>query len=123
MYCTHCGASNKERATECGQCGQPLTAAPIAETIPNYLVQAILLAVFSPCCCLFLGTPFGIVAAVYASQVNSKIAIQDLEGARHNSQLARNWCWAAFGCDLFGIIIIVLSYLFGFLDPLKDHLH
>jgi len=41
----------------------------MAETkaVPNYLVQAILCTI---CCCL----PFGIVAIVYAAQVNGKVA-------------------------------------------------
>ena len=41
-----------------------------SRNIPNYLVQAILTTLF---CCL----PFGIVAIVYAAQVNTKIEAGD----------------------------------------------
>ncbi|NER07984.1 MAG: CD225/dispanin family protein [Okeania sp. SIO3C4] len=39
---------------------------PSKENVPSYLTQAILITVF---CCL----PFGIVAIVYAAQVNSRL--------------------------------------------------
>ncbi|HJT25079.1 MAG TPA: CD225/dispanin family protein [bacterium] len=113
MYCTHCGASNKEKAAECVKCGKPLSAAPTAESIPTYLVQAILTAV---CCCV----PFGIVAIVYAAQVNSKIQAQDLEGARNCSRLAKIWSWVAFGCGLMGGILYLLLSVVG---AALDHSH
>jgi hypothetical protein len=69
----------------------PLEAAP--GYIPNYLVQAILCTL---CCCL----PFGIVAIVYAAQVNSKLAGGDFHGALNASQNARTWCWVAFALGL-----------------------
>ncbi|HUP47556.1 MAG TPA: CD225/dispanin family protein [Thermoanaerobaculia bacterium] len=63
-------------------------AAPPA--VPNYLVPAILVTL---CCCV----PFGIVAIVYAAQVNSKLAAGDLPGAVDASNKAKMWSWIAFG--------------------------
>jgi hypothetical protein len=56
--------------------------------LKNYLVQAILLTL---CCCL----PVGIVALVYSTQVNSKLALGDVAGAQVASDKARMWCWIA----------------------------
>ena len=61
--------------------------------IPNYLVQSILCTL---CCCL----PRGIVAIVYAAQVNSKLAAGDHRGALDASQNARTWCWVALALGL-----------------------
>ncbi len=90
-----------------------LTAAPATEAIPNYLVQAIMTTV---CCCV----PFGIVAIVYAAQVNSKILTQDLEGARNYSRMAKIWSWVAFGCGLVGGILYLLLTVLG---AALDHSH
>ena len=73
------------------------------QSIPNYLVQAILCTV---CCCL----PFGIVAIVYAAQVNGKAAGGDIAGAMDSSKNAKMWCWIAFGCGLAINLIWVLVY-------------
>ena len=80
MYCTKCGAANTDNAWKCVQCGQVLQQAPSppaqpAIRIPNYLVHAILCTLF---CCL----PLGIVAIVYAAQVNTKAAAGDIEIGR-----------------------------------------
>ena len=50
----------------------------------NYLVESILTTI---CCCL----PLGIVGIVYASQVNSKYALGDYEGAVQASNEAKKW--------------------------------
>ncbi|MFN7139620.1 MAG: CD225/dispanin family protein [Limisphaerales bacterium] len=65
--------------------------------IPNYLVQAILVTI---CCCL----PFGIVAIVYAAQVNSKEQAGDYRAAQEASDKAKLWCWVGFGA---GILLAV----------------
>lgn len=69
-----------------------------SKEIPNYLVQAILTTIFC-------GLPFGIVAIVYAAQVNGKVAAGDIAGAQAASKTAKTWCWVAFGCGLAGIIL------------------
>lgn len=50
----------------------------------NYLVESILVTIF---CC----QPFGIVGIVYASQVNSKFAAGDYQGALKASKSAKSW--------------------------------
>lgn len=69
--------------------------------VPNYLVQAILCTCF---CCL----PFGVVAIVFAAQVNGKLAAGDYAGAVSYSDSARTWCWVSFW---LGIIPIMLWFL------------
>jgi hypothetical protein len=72
-------------------------------SVPNYLVQAILTTI---CCCL----PFGIVAIVFAAQVNGKVAAGDMAGAEAASKNAKMWAWIAFGCGLVAQIIIWVFY-------------
>jgi hypothetical protein len=65
--------------------------------VPNYLVQAILVTIF---CCL----PFGIVAIIFAAQVNGKLAAGDYAGAVNCSGQAKMWSWIGFGIGLLGIL-------------------
>ena len=74
--------------------------------IPNYLVQSILCTL---CCCL----PLGIVAIVYAAQVNSKLAAGDHHGALDASQNARTWCWVAFALGLISCSVASFLSLAG----------
>jgi hypothetical protein len=86
----------------------PLQNAPMSgmgPTVPNYLVQSILVTI---CCCI----PFGIVAIVYAAQVNSKAAMGDYEGARTSSNNAKKWCWIAL---ITGIVVNILATVVQFL--------
>lgn len=73
-----------------------------AGPIPNYLVQSILVTL---CCCL----PLGIVAIVFAAQVNSKLAAGDIAGAMDASQKAKLFCWIGFG---IGIVVTILMFAF-----------
>ena len=115
MFCPACGTKIEGVATVCSHCGAtlpvvtppattipaPPSPTPPIERIPNYLVWAILATI---CCCL----PGGIVAIVYAAQVNGKIALGDLVQARRYSRLALIWCWVSFGV---GIVVGIL-YVF-----------
>lgn len=74
--------------------------------VPNYLIQAILVTLF---CCV----PFGIVAIVYAAQVNGKVALGDMEGAWRTSRSAKNWAWISFGVGLLINIAWVVIFLLG----------
>lgn len=67
-----------------GTGGYPATALGGPAVIPNYLVWAILVTIFC-----FL--PTGIVAIVFASQVDSKLAAGDRAGALDSSNKARTW--------------------------------
>ena len=123
MFCTKCGKENEAGATNCVECGEVLTApqpqaaaaqpqaAPAAPgqptQVPNYLVQAILVTIF---CCL----PFGIVAIVFAAQVNGKLQAGDLNGAMESSRKAKMWSWLGFGIGLaLAILYIVFVLLVG----------
>ncbi len=70
--------------------------------VPNYLVQSILVTL---CCCI----PFGIVAIVYAAQVNTKLASNDFVGAQNSSAQAKKWCWIGFGVGLVLNIIGLIA--------------
>jgi len=70
----------------------------------NYLVESILVTIF---CC----QPFGIAGIVFASQVNSKYASGDYEGALKASENAKKWMkWGIIS----GVLLFVLSMIFVF---------
>lgn len=71
--------------------------------VPNHLVWAILSTLF---CCL----PFGIVAIVFAAQVNSKLQAGDVAGALESSRKAKIWCWASVA----GWLVVCVIYLLFF---------
>lgn len=101
MYCRKCGHKNPDQARFCEGCGEAVKPAgetgPVI-TIPNYLTQAILVTLF---CCV----PFGIVAIVYASRVNSRAMAGDVDGAREASENAYKWVIVSLICGLFVILI------------------
>ena len=107
MYCTACGFEVDENAQFCGRCGQSQLVwdTEVYTPVPNYLVFAILVTIF---CCL----PTGIVAIVYAAQVNGKLAVGDFDGARQSSENAKIWVWVSFGLGIAGSVFWFL-YLFG----------
>lgn len=108
MFCTNCGANNLESASACSSCGQMLPQFPA--TVPNYLVQAILVTF---CCC----GPLGIPAIVFAAQVNPKLKTGDVTGAIESSRKARMWSWIAFG----GGLLIALFYVgLGMIGAVAD---
>lgn len=93
MYCTYCGTAY-DVATTCPRCGQPIPYFLSPPKIENHLVGAILTTL---CCCM----PFGIVALVFAAQVNSKLAAGDVAGAQAASKNARTWIIVAL---VFGLL-------------------
>jgi Interferon-induced transmembrane protein len=70
--------------------------------IPNHLIWAILSTVF---CCM----PAGIVAIVYAAQVEGKAASGDYEAAYVMSDKAKMWSMISFGSS---IVVAVLYAMF-----------
>ena len=96
MFCTSCGTQLPPGAAVCPSCGARVIVPaqiPGAPAMNNYLVPAI---VTTLCCCL----PIGIVAIVYAAQVNSKLAAGDVAGAAESAKNAKLWSWIAFGCGI-----------------------
>ena len=139
MFCSTCGRQVAPDARFCDNCGAAVTGqqaggpqyapgmpypgemgygAPV--NIPNYLVQAIVLTIFGAItsCCYFAGLPTlitGIVAIVYASQVNGRVQIGDIDGALDSSGKARAWCWVSFGILIVGIVLMILLFsILGF---------
>lgn len=101
-FCPNCGAA-ADPPTGGGPSYAPGRANPARQsyspgTVPNYLVQSILVTIF---CCL-IG---GIVAIVHAAQVNGKLRAGDYAGAVASSNSAKQWCWASFWIGLVGGII------------------
>lgn len=99
MYCTNCGSPRPDNATACANCGMPVQRVPPQAPVNNYLVPAVLTTL---CCCL----PGGVVAIIYAAQVNSKLAAGDIAGAMDSSRKAKMWCWIAAGAG----IVVALAY-------------
>lgn len=109
MYCSQCGHPNADGVNTCANCGAVLAAAPppppaaamplppaaAPVSVPNNLLWAILATL---CCCL----PTGIVAIVFAAQVDSKAAAGDYAGAREASQKAAFWSWVSLGLGVVG---------------------
>ena len=110
MYCTNCGQALQPNATACLSCGQRVRRPIAPPAVPNYLVQSILVTF---CCCL----PFGIVAVVYAAQVNDKVAKGDIDGAMKASQNAKTWSIVAFS---IGLLVLGLRIGLGILGALSD---
>jgi len=78
---------------------------------PNYLAFAILVTIFC-------GKIFGIVAIIFAAQVNSKWSAGDIAGATNASRNAKLWAWISFATGAAWIIILTLLSIFGIIAGL-----
>lgn len=106
MYCTKCGTSRPDGMTVCANCGTVAPQFPDPGQIQNYLVQSILVTL---CCCV----PLGIVAIVYAAQVNTKLAVGDMAGAQESARQAKMWSWIGFACGALGVAIYAILIIIG----------
>lgn len=80
-------------------------------SVPNHLLWAILATL---CCCL----PAGIVAIIYAAQVDGKLAGGDYQGAVDASNNAKMWSWISFGASAVVGILYFLAIMMGAIaDP------
>lgn len=77
---------------------------PLAPPVPTYLVWAILITVASLFFCCIVGTIPGIVAIVFAAQVNRRWDAGDEYGARRASSNAKLWCWITTGLCIAGLL-------------------
>ena len=113
-FCPNCGAVNAPAAG-----GGPMYGGAVAN-VPNYMAWAIIVTVFggiSLCCYLvgLLALAPGIVAIVYAAQVNGKLRAGDYAGAVSASNAAKTWCWVATAASVLVVIGAVLLFtLVGF---------
>lgn len=111
MVCNSCGAEVSDKAVVCPKCGVQLTrktAAPGNPVhVPNHMVWAILTTLF---CCL-VG---GIIAIVYSSKVNTRLAQGDIAGAQAAAKTAKNWIIANI---VVGFILPIVGILMGALMP------
>ena len=133
MVCKECGNRVPRGAVICLNCGVPLpgtspmpgaTQAPAptppvasapataqgAAKTPNYLAGAILVTF---CCCM----PPGIVAMIYAVQVNSKLGVGDVQGAAAASKKAK--AWLLWGIAL-GIVANVCFLIFAAMTDMPE---
>ena len=129
MFCQACGHENSDDARFCGNCGRETRAQAAAggrraqrysrpagggyassgireprPHVPNHLVGAIFATIF---CCL----PTGIVAIVYAAQVNGRLNAGDYHGARRASDSARTWAIVSVP---LGLISGAIWFFFNF---------
>jgi hypothetical protein len=110
VYCTQCGTANDDASKTCTACGAALVLPGVvsgqpAQKVPSYLLQSILVTL---CCCQIPG----IVAIVYAAQVNGALAMGNYERARRCSRLAFVWMWVAFGLGVciglgYGLLAVI----------------
>jgi hypothetical protein len=84
----------------------PLGAAPPTNTLGPALLRTIV-------CSL----PAGIVAIVYASQVNTKWSAGDAAGAQAASKNARTWMLVSLS---IGLLLVLVSFAFGVLGAIAD---
>ena len=143
MNCPNCGTSNLDNASICVNCGRPMAgggtytppppppqqqvsySAPPppsrfdtpgqvpAQNIPNYLWQSIVVTL---CCCL----PLGIVAIIFAAQVNDKLRSGDIQGAMQASKQAKMFCLIALG---LGLLVMLIYGIFGgaaFMEAIRE---
>lgn len=99
MYCARCGEAMPEAAAHCPRCG--LNGGVPPERPANNLALAIV-------ACILCALPAGIVAVVYASQVNGLYASGAYDRAAAASRAARNWALAGIVIDLFQIFRFVV---------------
>lgn len=123
MQCSKCGGEIPSDSEFCPLCGEkdpgrragpdapapgPVGPTPPPQPVhpgrkvPNYLVHAIVVTIL---CCV----PTGIVAIVYATQVNSKLQAGDEHGAIEASRKAKMWSWISVALGL----VVGLLYLIG----------
>ena len=79
----------------------------------NYLAWAILSTIL---CCL----PFGVVAIVYATQVENLYLQGQYQAAYDRANKARKWTFASAGAAAVVLVIYFLIYLFFIILGLKQ---
>lgn len=125
MFCKNCGAELPEGAKFCTECGCDLASENTSQTSRNagirygrpssHLALSILVTLL---CCV----PFGIVAIIYASKVDSSWNAGKEAEAWEYSRKARNWSlWGIAALLLIWIVyvIILLAAGLSFMSPFE----
>ena len=112
MFCTKCGYKITGQARFCPACGRALDSAstvsldPASAAAVNALnpASAVVAILTTLCCCL----PFGIVAIVYAAQVDNHLSKGDVTAAKNASDNAMTWLIIAWivGVLFFGVFLL-----------------
>lgn len=111
MVCMQCGRNLQPGAPT--PLNIPGVVQPPAAPIENYLVFAILATIL---CC----PPTGIPAIVYGAQVNGKLQMGDVAGAKKASDNAKMWCWISFGLGLAMTVVSVMLMMLGVISGLHQ---
>lgn len=104
QFCPFCGtAIQSGEPAPAMAAGRPAYSEP--RTAPsNHLVLSILTTLL---CCM----PFGIVAIIYSSKVDSAIASGSYDIAENMSKKAKMWSLIGIGCCVIGVVIYLLILL------------
>jgi hypothetical protein len=81
--------------------------------VRNYLVESIIVTI---CCCW----PFGVVAIVFAAQVNSRVAMGDFAGAQSASNNARTFCIVSLVLGIITGILNLIIYVPAYITALSS---
>ena len=90
----------------------PPNSAVAPGSIPNHLAWAIVSTVLATCLCCPIGL-IGIVAIVFSTQVNSKLAAGDFAGAEQASKNARTWSIVATVLAGIGLLLTIAFLSMG----------
>jgi hypothetical protein len=78
------------------------TRAPELVRVRSHLAAAVV-------CTLVCFAPLGVAAVVYAGNVRTRLALGDVEGARHASRMAKRLCWASAAVTMCFLLVIVVG--------------
>ena len=114
MQCFNCGApiyGSSDSCSQCGTKGSPFTitaasgprpaGGALPPEVPDHLILAVLATVMF---CM----PLGIVALVYANQVQARRLAGDFQGALLASRKARSWSIAAI-VSFAAVVLLTLA--------------
>lgn len=87
----------------------------------NQLVLAILSTILGLLCCCGLNLPFGIVAIVFASQVNGKYSADDFQGALSAAKQAKIWGWISMSLVITSLVLSILYFVFLFVAGAESY--
>lgn len=90
----------------------PPNSAVAPGSVPNHLAWAIISTVLATCLCCPIGL-IGIVAIVFSTQVNSKLAAGDITGAQQASNNARTWSIVATVLAGIGLLLNIAFFSMG----------